>query len=76
LCNRGSKLTMLLREALGRSACLTTVVGQVSDLPVHLPEALSTIYLASRVRKAQRRPKVRTGPIYLSIYLSASFYVQ
>ncbi|KAG7271596.1 hypothetical protein CRUP_000096, partial [Coryphaenoides rupestris] len=55
--SRGSKLTMLLREALGRSACLTTVVGQVSDLPVHLPEALSTIYLVSRVRKAQRRPK-------------------
>ncbi|KAJ3606775.1 hypothetical protein NHX12_026294, partial [Muraenolepis orangiensis] len=49
--SKGSKLTMMLRESLGRSNCLTTVIGQVSDLPVHLPEALSTIYLVSHIRK-------------------------
>ena len=50
---------MLLKESLGRANCLTTVIAQVSDFPVHLPEALSTIYLVSRIRRAQRRPKVR-----------------
>ncbi|CAL8314124.1 unnamed protein product [Lota lota] len=59
--SKGSKLTMLLKESLGRSNCLTTVIAQVSDLPVHLPEALSTIYLVSRIRRAQRRPKQSTS---------------
>ena len=56
---------MLLKESLGRAHCLTTVLAQVSDLPVHLPEALSTIYLVSRVRRAQRGPKVRSGHIFM-----------
>ena len=51
---------MLLKESLCRANCLTTVIAQASDLPVHLPEALSTIYLVSRIRRAQRKPKVRT----------------
>lgn len=56
--HRGSKLTMLLREALGHVNCHTTVIAQVDDSLVRLQETLSTIQLASRIRRTQKRTKV------------------
>ncbi|XP_042359904.1 kinesin-like protein KIF26B [Plectropomus leopardus] len=55
--NKGSKLTMLLREALGHVNCHTTVIAQVDDSLAHLQETLSTIQLASRIRRTQKRTK-------------------
>ncbi|XP_068564792.1 kinesin-like protein KIF26B isoform X3 [Cebidichthys violaceus] len=54
---KGSKLTMLLREALGHVNCHTTVIAQVDDSLAHLQETLSTIQLASRIRRTQKRTK-------------------
>ncbi|KAK9531086.1 hypothetical protein VZT92_010537 [Zoarces viviparus] len=54
---KGSKLTLLLREALGHVNCHTTVIAQVNDSLVHLQETLSTIQLASRIRRTQKRTK-------------------
>ncbi|XP_059213143.1 kinesin-like protein KIF26B [Centropristis striata] len=59
--NKGSKLTMLLREALGHVNCHTTVIAQVDDSLVHLQETLSTIQLASRIRRTQKRTKQSTS---------------
>ncbi|XP_065819531.1 kinesin-like protein KIF26B isoform X2 [Labrus bergylta] len=55
--NKGSKLTMLLQESMGHVNCHTTVVAQVSDSLAHLQEAISTIQMASRIRKTQKRTK-------------------
>uniref|UniRef100_UPI003AAD8836 kinesin-like protein KIF26B n=1 Tax=Centroberyx gerrardi TaxID=166262 RepID=UPI003AAD8836 len=59
--NRGSKLTMLLRESLGHVNCHTAVIAQVAESPTHLQEALSTIQLASRIRRTQKRAKQSTS---------------
>lgn len=56
--HRGSKLTMLLRESLGHVNCHTTVIAQVADSVAYLQETLSTIQLASRIRRTQKRTKV------------------
>ncbi|XP_033932468.1 kinesin-like protein KIF26B [Pseudochaenichthys georgianus] len=56
-----TKLTMLLQEALGRVNCHTTVIAQVDDSLAHLQETLSTIQLASRIRKTQKRTKQSTS---------------
>lgn len=53
-----SKLTMLLRDSLGHVNCHTTVIAQVDDSLNHLSETLSTIQLASRIRRTQKRMKV------------------
>ncbi|XP_034383834.1 kinesin-like protein KIF26B [Cyclopterus lumpus] len=58
---KGSKLTMLLREALGHVNCHTTVIAQVDDSLAHLQETLSTIQLASRIRRTQKRTKQSTS---------------
>uniref|UniRef100_A0A8C9YQY3 Kinesin motor domain-containing protein n=1 Tax=Sander lucioperca TaxID=283035 RepID=A0A8C9YQY3_SANLU len=58
LPSKGSKLTMLLREALGHVNCHTTVMAQVDDSLAHLQETLSTIQMASRIRRTQKRTKV------------------
>ncbi|XP_068432951.1 kinesin-like protein KIF26B isoform X4 [Clinocottus analis] len=58
---KGSKLTMLLRDALGHVNCHTTVIAQVDDSLAHLQETLSTIQLASRIRKTQKRTKQSTS---------------
>uniref|UniRef100_A0A8C4GE86 Kinesin motor domain-containing protein n=1 Tax=Dicentrarchus labrax TaxID=13489 RepID=A0A8C4GE86_DICLA len=55
--NKGSKLTMLLRESLGHVNCHTTVMAEVADSLAHLQETLSTIQLASRIRRTQKRTK-------------------
>ncbi|KAK5853286.1 hypothetical protein PBY51_007087 [Eleginops maclovinus] len=59
--SKASKLTMLLQEALGRVNCHTTVIAQVDDSLSHLQETLSTIQLASRIRKMQKRTKQSTS---------------
>ncbi|XP_035473478.1 kinesin-like protein KIF26B isoform X2 [Scophthalmus maximus] len=59
--NKGSKLTMLLRESLGHTNCHTTVMAEVDDSLAHLQETLSTIQLASRIRRTQKRTKQSTS---------------
>ncbi|XP_051264250.1 kinesin-like protein KIF26B isoform X2 [Dicentrarchus labrax] len=59
--NKGSKLTMLLRESLGHVNCHTTVMAEVADSLAHLQETLSTIQLASRIRRTQKRTKQSTS---------------
>ncbi|TKS75832.1 Kinesin-like protein KIF26B [Collichthys lucidus] len=59
--NKGSKLTMLLRESLGHVNCHTTVIAQVADSVAYLQETLSTIQLASRIRRTQKRTKQSTS---------------
>uniref|UniRef100_A0A671WKW5 Kinesin motor domain-containing protein n=1 Tax=Sparus aurata TaxID=8175 RepID=A0A671WKW5_SPAAU len=55
--SKGSKLTLLLREALGHVNCHTTVIAQVDDSLARLQETLSTIQMASRIRRTQKRTK-------------------
>uniref|UniRef100_A0AAV2K872 Kinesin motor domain-containing protein n=1 Tax=Knipowitschia caucasica TaxID=637954 RepID=A0AAV2K872_KNICA len=55
--NKSSKLSLLLREALGHVNCHTAVVAQVSDSIAVLDETLSTIQTASKIRRTQRREK-------------------
>ncbi|KAF7659276.1 hypothetical protein LDENG_00000520 [Lucifuga dentata] len=59
--NKGSKLTMLLRESLGHINCHTAVIAQVADSTSHLQESLCTIQLASRIRRTQKRAKESTS---------------
>lgn len=49
---------MLLRDSLGHVNCHTTVLAQVTESLAHLQETLSTIQLASRIRRTQKRTKV------------------
>lgn len=55
---RIGKLTLLLRESLGHTNCHTTVIAQIMDSLTHLQENFSTIQLASRFRRTQKRTKV------------------
>lgn len=56
--HRGGKLGMLLRDSLGHINCQTTVIAEVTDSLAHLQETLSTIQMASRIRRTQKRTKV------------------
>lgn len=56
--HRAGKLGMLLRDSLGHINCHTTVMAEVSDSLAHLQETLSTLQMASRIRRTQRRTKV------------------
>lgn len=49
---------MLLQDSLGHVNCHTTVLAQVGESLAHIQETLSTIQLASRIRRTQRRTKV------------------
>lgn len=49
---------MLLRDSLGHVNCHTTVLAQVNESLAHIQETLSTIQLASRIRRTQKRTKV------------------
>ncbi|XP_030577425.1 kinesin-like protein KIF26A [Archocentrus centrarchus] len=59
--NKSGKLTMLLQESLGRTNCHTTVIAQITDSLAHLQETFSTIQLASRIRRTQKRTKQSTS---------------
>uniref|UniRef100_A0A3Q4HZU2 Kinesin motor domain-containing protein n=1 Tax=Neolamprologus brichardi TaxID=32507 RepID=A0A3Q4HZU2_NEOBR len=54
---RSGKLTLLLRESLGHTSCHTTVIAQIMDSLAHLQENFSTIQLAARFRRTQKRTK-------------------
>ncbi|CAB1343159.1 unnamed protein product [Coregonus sp. 'balchen'] len=56
--NRDSKVTMLLQESLGNINCHTTVLAHVTDSPEHFSETLSTVQIASRIRRTQKKAKV------------------
>ncbi|KAK2890422.1 kinesin-like protein KIF26B isoform X1 [Channa argus] len=55
--NKANKLTMLLRESLGHTNCHITVIAQVADSLANLHETVSTIQLAARIRRTQKRTK-------------------
>ncbi|XP_053737440.1 kinesin-like protein KIF26B isoform X1 [Synchiropus splendidus] len=58
---KSSKLTMLLRESMASASCYTTVVAQVTNSLEHLQDTFSTIHLASRIRRLQKRTKQSTS---------------
>ncbi|XP_047244706.1 kinesin-like protein KIF26B isoform X3 [Girardinichthys multiradiatus] len=58
--SKSSKLVMLLRESMP-SNCHIAVIGQVADSLAHLQESFSTIQLASRIRRTQKRTKQSTS---------------
>ncbi|XP_036002951.1 kinesin-like protein KIF26B isoform X1 [Fundulus heteroclitus] len=58
--SKSSKLAMLLRESMP-SSCHIAVIGQVADSLAHLQESFSTIQLASRIRRTQKRTKQSTS---------------
>ncbi|KAK6297662.1 hypothetical protein J4Q44_G00322450 [Coregonus suidteri] len=55
--NRDSKVTMLLQESLGNINCRTTVLAHVTDSPEHCSETLSTVQIASLIRRTQKKAK-------------------
>ncbi|XP_055728258.1 kinesin-like protein KIF26B isoform X2 [Salvelinus fontinalis] len=59
--NRDSKVTMLLQESLGNINCRTTVLAHVTDSPEHFPETLSTVQIASRIRRTQKKANHSTS---------------
>ncbi|XP_047430228.1 kinesin-like protein KIF26B isoform X2 [Mugil cephalus] len=59
--SKGSKLNMLLRESLSHANCHTAVIAEVANSLVHLQETISTIQLASRIRRSQKRTKQSTS---------------
>ncbi|KAF6736644.1 Kinesin-like protein KIF26B [Oryzias melastigma] len=61
LPNKSSKLNMLLRESLAHANCHTAVIAQVADSLAHHQETFSTIQMASRIRRTQKRTKQSTS---------------
>ncbi|RVE55951.1 hypothetical protein OJAV_G00231410 [Oryzias javanicus] len=61
LPNKSSKLNMLLRESLAHANCHTAVIAQVADSLAHHQETFSTIQIASRIRRTQKRTKQSTS---------------
>ena len=56
--HRDSKVTMLLQESLGNINCHTTVLAHVTDSLEHFPETFSTVQIASRIRRTQKKANV------------------
>lgn len=52
---RDSKLTQLLREAMGSVMCRVAMIAHVSTTPARYPEALATLQLASRIHRLRRK---------------------
>ncbi|XP_029984908.1 kinesin-like protein KIF26B isoform X2 [Sphaeramia orbicularis] len=59
--SKSNKLSLLLRESMGHVNCHTAVIAQVADSLTNLHETLSTIQLASRIRRTQKREKQSTS---------------
>ncbi|CAM1309896.1 KIF26A (predicted) [Pycnogonum litorale] len=55
---RDSKLTQLLKEALGSITCRAAMIAHISTLPSQHSETLSTVQLAARIHR-MRRKKMR-----------------
>uniref|UniRef100_A0A4W5RR11 Kinesin motor domain-containing protein n=1 Tax=Hucho hucho TaxID=62062 RepID=A0A4W5RR11_9TELE len=60
--NRDSKVTMMLQESLGNINCHTTVLAHVTDSPEHFSETLSTVQIASRIRRTQKKHSTSYSP--------------
>ncbi|TRY99798.1 hypothetical protein DNTS_014871 [Danionella cerebrum] len=54
---RGSKLRMVLQDALSNVNCCTTVIAHISTSSEHLTESLCTIQTVSRMRKLKKPSK-------------------
>ncbi|CAN7999732.1 unnamed protein product, partial [Ixodes hexagonus] len=52
---RESKVTQLLKEALGSVTCRAAMIAHVSPLPSSYAETLATVQLASRVHRMRRK---------------------
>ncbi|XP_077522400.1 uncharacterized protein LOC144133293 isoform X2 [Amblyomma americanum] len=57
---RESKVTQLLKEALGSVTCRAAMIAHVSPMAAHYAETLATVQLASRVHR-MRRKKLKYG---------------
>ncbi|XP_056621242.1 kinesin-like protein KIF26B isoform X2 [Triplophysa dalaica] len=55
--NKGSKLAMLLQDALSNINCTTTIIGHISTSSDDLTETLCTMQTASRIRRVQKRTR-------------------
>lgn len=55
---RGSKLAMLLQDALSNINCTTTIIAHISTSSEDLTETLCTMQTASRIRRLQKRTRV------------------
>ena len=65
--HRDSKLTTLLREAMGPLSARITLIANVSQDPRHCSEALSTFQLTSRIhRSRKKKSRVSKRKIYFS----------
>lgn len=53
--HRNSKLTTLLREAMGSLSARVTMVANVSQDPKHCFETLSTLQVTSRIHRSRKR---------------------
>ncbi|XP_042906154.1 kinesin-like protein KIF26B isoform X2 [Parasteatoda tepidariorum] len=65
---KDSKLTQLLREAMGSVMCRVAMIAHVSTSPSRYPETLATLQLASRIHRLRRKklkfaPTSELGPI-------------
>ncbi|GFT84865.1 kinesin-like protein KIF26B [Nephila pilipes] len=52
---KDSKLTQLLREAMGSVMCRVAMIAHVSSTPSRYPETLATLQLASRIHRLRRK---------------------
>ncbi|KAF8788087.1 Kinesin-like protein KIF26B like protein [Argiope bruennichi] len=52
---KDSKLTQLLREAMGSVMCRVAMIAHVSTTPSRYPETLATLQLASRIHRLRRK---------------------
>uniref|UniRef100_A0A3Q2ZSA6 Kinesin-like protein KIF26B n=1 Tax=Kryptolebias marmoratus TaxID=37003 RepID=A0A3Q2ZSA6_KRYMA len=59
--SKASKLSLLLRESMAHPNCHVAVIAQVADSLAQLHESFSTIQLASRIRRTQKRTKQSTS---------------
>lgn len=55
---RDSKLTRLLSESLGNINCQTTMIAHISDSVASYMETLTTVQLASQIRRVSKKSKV------------------
>lgn len=55
--NKGSKLAMLLQDALSNINCTTTIITHISTSSEDLTETLCTMQTASRIRRLQKRTR-------------------
>lgn len=60
--HRDSKLTTLLREAMGSLSSRVTMIANVSQDPKHCFETLSTLQVASRIHRSRKKKSRVSNP--------------